>query len=172
MNMIVRKYKAQDQPGIIELIINIQQNEFAIEISAEDQPDLKDIEQFYQQGRGNFWVAVIDDTVIGTVALLDIGCNALALRKMFVSAEYRGKQYNIAQSLLRVAIDWAIEQGMHYIYLGTTAQFLAAHRFYEKNNFIEILPNELPQTFPRMQVDSKFYQLILPVGSEDRLRSI
>jgi N-acetylglutamate synthase-like GNAT family acetyltransferase len=163
--MIIRKYQAQDQSAVIDLILNIQRNEFDIEINVEDQPDLKDIEQFYQQGNGNFWVAVNDDSVIGTVAMLDIGTNALALRKMFVSAEYRGKQHNIAQSLLDLAISWAIEQGVHHIYLGTTSQFLAAHRFYEKNLFEEIEIQALPLGFPRMQVDSKFYQLKLPAGT-------
>jgi hypothetical protein len=40
----------------------------------------------------------------------------------------------------------------------TTQKFLAAHKFYEKNGFMEIRKNQLPDTFPIMKVDSKFYK--------------
>ena len=34
----------------------------------------------------------------------------------------------------------------------------AAHRFYEKQGFTLIDPAELPASFPRMAVDSRFYR--------------
>jgi hypothetical protein len=43
------------------------------------------------------------------------------------------------------------------IYLGTTARFLPAHRFYEKNGFREITRSELAERFPVIAVDTKFY---------------
>jgi hypothetical protein len=43
------------------------------------------------------------------------------------------------------------------IYLGTTAEFIAAHKFYEKNGFTEVPKANLPETFPVMAVDTKFY---------------
>ncbi len=48
--------------------------------------------------------------------------------------------------------------GLTKIFLGTTAEFLAAHRFYEKNGFSLIDANDLPERFPRMAVDTRFYQ--------------
>jgi len=47
------------------------------------------------------------------------------------------------------------------LFLGTTAQFVAAHRFYEKHGFREIARPDLPPTFPVMSVDTKFYMLAL-----------
>jgi predicted N-acetyltransferase YhbS len=47
------------------------------------------------------------------------------------------------------------------VFLGTTARFLAAHRFYEKNGFREIARQALPHSFPVMSVDTKFY-VVLP----------
>jgi hypothetical protein len=47
------------------------------------------------------------------------------------------------------------------VYLGTTAKFLAAHRFYEKNSFREIAREALPGCFTVMAVDTKFYTLAL-----------
>ena len=87
--------------------------------------------------------------------------NQVALRKMFVAPEYRGSQYGTATLLLKKVFEWSKEVEIEQIYLGTTEQFLAAHRFYEKNGFKEITTSNLPQSFPIMKVDSKFYQYSL-----------
>ncbi|MCI0768600.1 GNAT family N-acetyltransferase, partial [Bacillus sp. TL12] len=112
---------------------------------------------FYQKGTGNFWVALDGKKVVGTVALLDIQNHQVALRKMFVTKEYRGKVFQTANLLLNNVFEWAKEKEISEIYLGTTLQFLAAHRFYEKNGFQEIPTGNLPKNFPLMQVDKKFY---------------
>lgn len=141
---------------VFDLILPIQRQEFALSITREDQPDLARIREHYQRGNGNFWIALADNAVVGTISLLDIGQQQVALRKMFVRADYRGKA--VAQTLLRLALEWARERQVSDIYLGTTAKFLAAHRFYEKNGFSEIPKAELPPSFPVMRVDSKFYR--------------
>jgi GNAT superfamily N-acetyltransferase len=147
--------------GVVSVILPIQQNEFEIPITLEAQPDLKDIGGFYQHGDGNFWVAVDGDTVVGTVALLDIGNRQVALRKMFVARSHRGAQNGVAAALLHVLLTWCRDRGIRRIFLGTTARFLAAHRFYEKNGFREIRREALPPSFPVMVVDTKFYELPL-----------
>jgi N-acetylglutamate synthase-like GNAT family acetyltransferase len=59
-------------------------------------------------------------------------------------------------------LDHAEIHGMVGIFLGTTDRFLAAHRFYEKAGFVRVDPAQLPPSFPRMVVDSRFYHLHLP----------
>jgi GNAT superfamily N-acetyltransferase len=142
---------------VFELILPIQTEEFGIKITRQDQPDLSCIPDFYQKGNGNFWVAVAGDQVVGSVALLDIGNRQLALRKMFVRPHYRGKDKGVAKRLLGASIAWAKDRCASDIFLGTTAQFLAAHRFYAKNGFAEIEKGALPASFPVMAVDTKFY---------------
>jgi N-acetylglutamate synthase-like GNAT family acetyltransferase len=99
--------------------------------------------------------------VIGTIALIDIGNFQGVLRKMFVLPEYRGQTIGVGNKLLETLIHWSQQKGLNKIYLGTTEQFKAAHRFYEKNGFIEIEKAQLPPQFPRMAVDTKFYYLNL-----------
>ena len=154
-------FEPKHAEGIASVILPIQQAEFDIPITLEAQPDLKDITGFYQHGSGNFWVALLDEEVIGTVGLLDIGNNQAALRKMFVKAEFRGSEYGVAKRLLTQLLEWCRAHRVKEIYLGTTAKFLAAHRFYEKNGFREIRRAELPSSFPVMVVDTKFYFLPL-----------
>lgn len=153
----IQIYSSKYQEQIINLILYIQQHEFAVPITLEEQPGLLNIPEFYQKGKGNFWIAVSNDTVVGTMALLDIGNNQGAFQKCFVRKDYRGKDIGVAQQLLDTLLDWAKNQSIKAVYLGTTEVYKAAHRFYEKNGFTEISKAELPQTFPLLQVDTKFY---------------
>jgi GNAT superfamily N-acetyltransferase len=150
-------FAPQHAAGVVAVILPIQQSEFAIPITVDAQPDLLDIGAFYQHGNGNFWVALKEGEVVGTVALLDIGNRQAALRKMFVRTEYRGGEHGVAKHLLAALLDWSRARVVRQIYLGTTSKFLAAHRFYEKNGFREMTPGELPKAFPVMAVDTKFY---------------
>lgn len=153
----VEKYSS----GVKELILPIQQIEFGVPVTIEDQPDLSEINNFYQRGKGNFWVAIEGEQVVGTIGLIDIGYHALALRKMFVHATFRGKASGIGKQLLDTAMEWSRNNGISKIYLGTVEQLVAARRFYEKNGFIEVAKNSLPDYFPRMEVDTRFYMISL-----------
>ena len=147
--------------GVVSVILPIQQQEFGVPITLEAQPDLMDVPGFYQNGSGNFWVAVDGKRVVGTVALLDIGNRQAALRKMFVAASHRGSGHGVAKMLLDGLIAWASIHCVSELFLGTTDKFLAAHRFYEKNSFNEVPKTSLPEAFPIMAVDSKFYRRAL-----------
>lgn len=160
--MELAPFSSELEEQVIELIVGIQQGEFGIAISAEQQPDLCEIPTFYQTGAGNFWVAIDAGRVVGTIALLDIGEGRCALRKMFVAPAYRGRPHRTAPRLLETLLAWADRHGVREILLGTTSFFHAAHRFYEKNGFVEIGKTRLPPSFPVMEVDTKFYRLSLP----------
>ncbi|TKI06730.1 GNAT family N-acetyltransferase [Martelella alba] len=153
----IRQFNPADQNGVIDVILPIQQREFGIAITAEDQPDLRDIPGFYQNGKGGFWVALYQNTVVGTLGLKDIGDDQGALRKMFVSAAYRGSQYQVAAQLLDALLLHASRRRIRGIFLGTTDKFLAAHRFYRKHGFAELPKTALPAGFPIMAVDSLFF---------------
>lgn len=106
-SIFLKEYSTEYQSQVVDLILHIQKDEYNIAITKEDQPDLLDIENFYQRGNGNFWVALREGTVVGTVALLDAGDRKAALRKMFVKQNYRGKTFNVSNQLLHHAIGWA-----------------------------------------------------------------
>lgn len=157
----IKRFDPADQQGVVDVIVPIQREEFGIPITAEDQPDLKAIPSFYQSGTGDFWVAKNGDQVVGTIGLKDIGAGRAALRKMFVSAAWRGREFGIAARLLQRLLEESRNRGVRQIYLGTTDKFLAAHRFYEKHGFTEVAKQDLPESFPVMAVDSRFYVLDL-----------
>lgn len=149
----VRPYVAADHPEVVALVLSVQQDEFGIPITYDDQPDLQDPLGFFD---GRFWVAEEDGAVVGCVGLLDVGGRTGVIRKMFVAGERRGT--GVAQALLDALVDAARAAGMHELLLGTTAAYHAAHRFYEKSGFDEVDADDLPARFPRMEVDSRFYR--------------
>jgi N-acetylglutamate synthase-like GNAT family acetyltransferase len=169
--LVVVHFSAEQTDGVLDLIVPIQREEFGIAITAQDQPDLRDIPNYYQTGKGNFWVARHQGAVVGSVALLDIGRGngpaapggtgrqQAALRKMFVKQAYRGGENGVAKLLLDSLLEWARAQAIEEIYLGTTDKFLAAHRFYEKHGFAEVPKASLPASFPVMSVASRFYRI-------------
>ena len=148
------KYTTQ----VANLILSIQRNEFGVEITLNDQPDLLDINGFYIKSGGNFLIALDNDTVVGTIAVLNIANNVYALRKMFVDSKYRGKEKGVARILLAKLFVWLKERNAKEVYLGTISKYKAAHRFYEKNGFIEVKKENLPKTFPLMTVDDRFFK--------------
>jgi len=153
------EYSPEYQQKVIDMILEIQQKEYGISITADDQPDLKNVYEFYLKDGGNFWIALSEGAVAGTIALKNIGNKSGALRKMFVKSEYRGGEKNVASRLLSILTGWSSAKGYRDIYLGTTDKYKAAHRFYEKKGFEEILKEQLPESFPVMAVDSKFYHI-------------
>ena len=155
----VRSYQPEDVEQVVSLILPIQQEEFGVAITLEDQPDLQNIETFYQKGLGNFFVALHDNKIVGTIALLDIGNNQGAMRKFFVHPNFRGSDKGTSSLLLTYLFEWCKEQHLSDLYLGTTLQFIAAQKFYLKNGFNEISTSELPPNFPIMAVDKKFYHM-------------
>lgn len=159
--MKIVPFKPDYTEQVVDVILTIQNTEFDIPITRAQQPDLDNIPGYYQQGMGNFWVALDGEKVVGTISLLDIGNRQGALRKMFVHLDYRGGERGVARQLLHTLFDWARTHGYIEIFLGTTDKFKAAHRFYEKSGFVEVTADDLPPVFPKMAVDNKFYKFTL-----------
>jgi len=94
--------------------------------------DLFKIPEVYS-GKGNFWVALENNKVVGTVALRNLDQGKAKLNRMFVLSEFRGT--GLAQILLGTALDFAKKQGFKEIVLNTHPLMTRAHRFYEKSGF-------------------------------------
>lgn len=161
-SILIRPWQPTDRDAVGVLIVGIQRGEFGLDIDLATQPDLMDVADFYGRGDGGFWVAEDDGRVVGCIGLRDIGEGQAALRKMFVAASHRGRETRLAARLLGALLEHARHRQLQTIYLGTTARFLAAHRFYEKHGFVQIARDALPASFPLMAVDSRFYALELP----------
>lgn len=157
----VRPLIPADVAAVRTLVLGIQNGEFGVPITLEDQQDLVDPIAFFRNGAGEVWVALLGEDVVGTIALIDIGDGDSALRKMFVRKDVRGAEFGIARALLDILLGHARRHHLRRVLLGTIEQFHAAHRFYEKNGFSLVEEKDLPASFPLMGADTRFYGMSL-----------
>ena len=122
------KFKIQ----IIDMILNIQNNEAKINLPLEEQPDLQDIPNYYEKNDGVFLVAIENDEVIGTIALMNYNNGNGVLKKFFVKKEYRNK--GIGRVLFSTLHTFAKDHGFHTVLLDTPSVAKDSHRFYEKSH--------------------------------------
>jgi GNAT superfamily N-acetyltransferase len=157
----IRRLRNADSAAVANLVLPIQQLEFGVPITLEAQPDILDIDGSFNRDRSGLWGAFIASQLVGTIGLLDIGGGDAVVRKMFVHAAYRGKQWGIAQGLLDNLIMHCREKRINHLWLGTIHTMGAAARFYERNGFVQIPKAGLPGHFPLMAVDDTFYHLVV-----------
>ncbi|MFR3684375.1 MAG: GNAT family N-acetyltransferase [Enterococcus sp.] len=141
---------------VVDLILPIQRDEFNIDISIEDQPDLLSIQEEYIDTGGNFWIALSDSRVIGTIALVKLENHCGAIKKMFAAKEFRGEK-QVGKKLLDTLITYCKNQGYARLYLGTVDVLKAAQKFYKKHDFQLIDKSEMPKDYHLMDVDTVFF---------------
>lgn len=147
------KYKEQT----IEMVFDILENEFGHH-SKSGRPDLRDIPNYYQKNKGNFWLATEDGNIMGTIALSNCGDARGFLERFYVKKDLRRK--GIGGKLFSALLDFARGNGYKIICLSTWEDTVAAKNFYTKNGFlrIEFLPNDISS---RSGNDNLFYKLEL-----------
>lgn len=158
MTFRIQSFDPKYQSEVVDLIERIQVGEFSIPIEKGQRLELQSIASAFQKGKSNYWVALYNEKVIGTIAVIDIGHQAFELRDVFLEKPYRGKDRGYARQLLEAVFRWSKQHKVSTIYLGTTLAFRAAHRFYEKHGFLEIAKNEMPSYCQPMDCDEKFYR--------------
>ncbi len=157
MCMKIIKYEQKYQPQIISLILHIQNEEAKINLHIEDQPDLLDIPKYYENNGGEFWIAIENDEVIGTIALMNYGNGNGVLKKFFVRVDRRSQKVGLA--LYQVFMQKVKEDGYRRILLDTPSVAEASHRFYEKSGFVRISKSDLPFRYEYADRNSLLYLL-------------
>jgi N-acetylglutamate synthase-like GNAT family acetyltransferase len=144
------RYKNQT----VNLILSILENEF--QAFGKDRPDLLKISEIYQTNKGNFWIAIEKEKVVGTIGLRDYGNNHGCLKRMYVDKNFRGT--GLAQKLLATLVKFVKEHNYKEIFLTTFETMIAANKFYLKMGFKRI--DSLPEDIPSLG-DIVFYKMAL-----------
>jgi len=149
-------YSDEYKEAVRNLIFDIAENELGHH-SKTGRPDLANIKEVYQINKGNFWVAVKDGELVGTIALKDMGENRGDLWRFYVKKNLRKK--GIGHKLFSILIGFARDKEYKQIFLSTHLDQEAANRFYLKHGFKRI--NSLPADFAHSPKDEIFYELDL-----------
>ncbi len=155
--MEIITYQEQYRKQIIDLILHIQNDEAKINLSIEEQPDLLDIPKYYEESGGEFWIAIEDGKVIGTLALMNKGNGNAVLKKGFVRAEDR--KHGILSQLYDRLLSFAELKGITTFIFDTPSVAANCHHFFEKRGYRKISKEELPFDYTYPDRDSYLYML-------------
>lgn len=155
--MQIITYQDQYKQQIIDLILHIQNDEAKINLSLDEQPDLLEIKTYYEKTGGEFWLAIENEQVIGTLALMNKGNGNAVLKKAFVRKEYR--KQGILSKLYEVLQEFAQEHKLTTFIFDTPSVATDCHRFFEKRGYKRITKKELPFPYDFPDRDSYLYML-------------
>ena len=159
----IRQFQTADRDAVIALILGIQNGEFHLGLTVDDQPQLLDIDTHFLRGGGGFWVAIdAADHVIGSIGLLRKMADCAVLRSFFIASDWRGSASGCAQQLYAVLLHFAHAQGIRQVLLDTPAVATRAQQFYRRAGFEQITREQLPVPYEYPDRDSLLFLLRLP----------
>jgi N-acetylglutamate synthase-like GNAT family acetyltransferase len=156
---MISPFKEKYQEELKEFVLRIQNEELGLKLGLNEQLDLINTKEFYHGG--GFWIAQIDNRIVGCIGLQRLNPKIGVLKKMFVSKDLRGKELNIAQKLFIQLKNEAQSHNLESILLDTPSVAKASHRFYEKKGFKLINKLIIPKEYTYTDYNSKIYELKL-----------
>jgi ribosomal protein S18 acetylase RimI-like enzyme len=131
MNVEIVLFRSEHASGFAQLNREWLEKYNLMEPSNEEQ--LADPQAHFLGHGGQIFVALHDDNVIGTCAVVPHGVDGWELAKLAVSSEFRG--LGIARRLVERCIAHAREQNAQRVFLVSNSQLHAALRLYESFGF-------------------------------------
>ena len=106
-----------------------------VDCSGCSDQDAVEVEKYYQQSGGEFWVVECDRQIVGTGGYYPIerGQRAVEIRKMYLLPIARG--YGLGRFLLAQLERAAMDKGFLETWVETATPLVAAIRLYEKNGY-------------------------------------
>ena len=155
-SFLIHPFAPADQARVEKLVLTIQCDEFALDLSADNQPDLKDIKGFFSGEGSAFWVAVADGQIVGCIGLQAIdGCIA-AMRKFMVHQDWRGRELGVAKALNAFFTQHARAIGATTLALSTVHETKAAQAFYRRAGYRDVTREDMPAGFVPGIIDVVF----------------
>ncbi|MEE0706072.1 MAG: GNAT family N-acetyltransferase [Adlercreutzia sp.] len=154
--MKVVEFAPHYQKAVVALILAVQNDEFGLGLSLDEQPDLINIFDSYNAAGGMFWVALGDEgDIVGTIGVVNLGGGIGVLKKFFVRPDYRTRKVGLA--LYQALETFCEKAGFTTLILDTPSIAHDSHRFYERNGFRRIAAEELPVSYTYPDRDSLLY---------------
>ncbi len=132
---MIRPARAEDSPGVLELVMRILSSEFPSDQAAYAPDDLSKLMETYQGPTGSFFVAEEDHRIVGTCGIKAESKRTAILRRLFVDPRYRGR--GIGARLLREALDFCRAAGFREVVIRTSARMEQAVRLCKDIGFRE-----------------------------------
>ena len=144
-DFLIRSWEKRDRAVVREIIDQIL-TEYGLTFDPKDADrDVVEVEQFYQETGGEFWVVEQEEKIVGTAGYYPIsrGNKAVEIRKMYLLPIVRGQ--GLGTYLLRELERAIAAQGYEEIWLETATVLKEAVRLYENNGYQPATGVETPR---------------------------
>ncbi|MGG5373261.1 GNAT family N-acetyltransferase [Enterococcus sp. AZ196] len=162
MEIVKYKENSQHLAELVDLINYCQNIEADLDIKMAEQSDVFNIKSYYQDNNGEFWIALKENRVVGSIALLPINNEVVVLKKFFTYPEFRGDPIRLGAQLFETFLQYALNADFNRVVLDTPENEKRSHFFYEKNGFRQIDKEKLDISYPFPDRDSRIYEKYLP----------
>ncbi|HCD06845.1 GNAT family N-acetyltransferase [Companilactobacillus crustorum] len=146
---------------LVDLINYCQNIEAKLAIKMAEQDDVFQIPTYYQQTGGNFWIALDQNQVVGSIALLPIDNQTAVLKKFFTYPKFRGNPVHLGSQLYHELSEFARKNKFERIVLDTPELETRSHYFYEKHGFKQVTPANFNVSYAYPDRNSRLYELYL-----------
>ncbi|MBN4052171.1 GNAT family N-acetyltransferase [Sphingobacteriaceae bacterium AH-315-L07] len=126
----------KDQYALDFATLNFEWLEKYFHIEDYDKKILTNPQKYILDPGGQILFAIVDDKIVGTVALIKRGEGVFELAKMAVTEGYKGLK--IGQKLMYACIDYAGQHGVKQLFLDSNTKLAPAISLYNKVGFKEI----------------------------------
>jgi putative acetyltransferase len=133
--VILRQYRNSDKDAAWQLHVDGLNQTGSFSFNPKLDADFKDIKGTYIKNGGEFFVASLDDIVIGMGALRKIDVDTAEIKRMRVSIKHQRK--GLGSMILEKLIERAQKLGYKKLILDTSEKQNAAKQLYEKYGFQE-----------------------------------
>ena len=137
-DFVIRDWVARDRAAAAEVVKTVLE-EYGLGWEANgcgcSDQDVVEVEKYYQQACGEFWVVEYFGNVVGTGGYLPIerGDHAVEIRKMYLLPAARGQ--GLGRFLLSQLEQAAAKSGFREVWLETATVLKEAVALYEKNGY-------------------------------------
>ena len=134
-NFLIRSWEERDRAPASQIISQVLA-EYGLPWSPGDADrDVVEVEQFYQQTGGEFWVIEQQAQLVGTAGYYPIvrGNQAVEIRKMYLLPSVRGK--GLGKFLLQQLESAIRSRNYHEIWVETATVLKEAVQLYERNGY-------------------------------------
>ncbi|MFK7048998.1 MULTISPECIES: GNAT family N-acetyltransferase [Flavobacterium] len=120
-------------------------------IEPHDIATFENIERDIIEKDGTIFFCLVNNQVVGTVAMIKTDPITYELAKMAVDKNFQGMK--LSSSLMRTCIDYAISQKAKKIFLLSSTKLIPALNLYRNFNFIEVPLEETDYTRADIQME-------------------
>ncbi|CAJ1198771.1 hypothetical protein CPR19088_GLDEOEPO_02526 [Companilactobacillus paralimentarius] len=146
---------------LVDLINYCQNIEAKLNIKMAEQDDIFQIDDYYQEKGGNFWIALENNQVVGSIALLPLDNQTAVLKKFFTYPQFRGQPNRLGARLYQQLLSFAKDHNFQRLVLDTPEGETRSHYFYEKQGFKQFELQNFNASHPYPDRDSRLYELFL-----------